>query len=343
MTKETIQKAREQVDNYEQAVNACLTLIHVYKWDETNNQPDGNVIYWIGKEFIPGNVTPDIALQLSRERGLIIELKQSLPKSNSEEKDFWKERFEQIKKYDVQLKGWTTEDEFVKQQELMMMVDQKLARRVSDYIKANNLSFKDFSKNFCVIQFGPASGLNPAIFLRVEYGEIDDFKTITFKRLNDGITVALEYLLCSGLSKIKLLDYKPPVIYLMSILWDHVFSSMIPEDAWRQAKMEDSRKLIEITVTVSKLKEILIENFTDSKSKQGIKEKWIEEAIENFIRLKLAKKKKETDEYIIKYRKKLAGERAGADRHSIFAELLYKSGVQFTLEEFGPEQKEANT
>lgn len=340
MTDGTIQKVLEHIDNYEQSVNACLTFIHIYKWDERTKSPTSNVLYWIGKDYEPGSLTPDITLQLSKDRGLVVELKESLPKNDSKEKDIWNDNFTQIQGYDAQLKGWKTDDGFVEQQELILVVDQKLVRKVIEYIQSKKFTFTHYSKNFCIIQYSPLTGLKNGILLRIEHGKIDDYKTITNKRLWEGIPVSLEYLFATGLSKIKLLDYKPPVVYLMSILWDHVFNSMLTEEAWRQAKMEERKRLIEVIVTVPKLKEILIENFADKNSKQGIKEKWIEEALENFVRLKLAKKNKSTGEYIIKYRKRIADEQTDTNKHRIFAELLYKSGVQFTLEEFNPKQKE---
>lgn len=340
MTEATIQKVLEHIDNYEQSVNACLTFIHIYKWDDRTNAPDGDVLFWIGKEYEPGSLTPDITIQLSKSRGLVIELKESLPKNDSKKKDLWSDNFTQIQGYDAQLKGWKTDDGFVGQQELILLVDQKLVRKVIEYIQSKKLAFTNHSKNFCIIQYSPLTGLKNGILLRIEHGKIDDHKAITNKRLYEGIPVSLEYLFATGLSKIKLLDYKPPVVYIMSILWDHVFSSMLTEEAWRQAKMEEGKRLIEITVTVQKLKEILIENFADKNSKQGIKEKWVEEALENFVRLKLAKKNKGTDEYVIKYRKRIADEHTDTNKHRVFAELLYKSGVQFRLEEFTPKEKE---
>jgi hypothetical protein len=333
MTDTKVQKVLEEVDNYEQSINACLTFIHIYKWDEKNNRPDVNILHWIGKEYLPGNVTPDITLQLSKERGIVVELKESLPQNNYKEEDYWKEKFEQIKNYDIQFEGWETENKKVIQQELVLIVDQKLVRRVVEYIKNNNLSFDKFSKNFCIIQYSPLTGLKNGTLLRIEEGKIEDFKTTTNKRLWEGIPVEFNYLFETGLSKIKFLDYKPPCVYMMSILWDFVFGSMLTEEDWRIAKMENSRKIIEIHVIASKLRDILIKNFADEHSKQGIKDKWIEEALENFVRLKLAVRKKGSDEYIIKYRKRITDEQSNQNKHQAFAELLYKTGVQFSLDD----------
>ena len=342
MNEEKIRKVLEDIDNYEQSVNASLTFIHIYKWDDKKNEPIGEVLYWIGKEFKPGDVTPDIAIQLTDDRGLILELKESLPKNNSEDNDYWKEKFDNIKKYDAQLEGWHTKNSKVNQQELVLLVDQKLSRKVVDYIQSNNLLFDTFSKNFGVIQYSPATGLKNGVLLRIEHGKLDDFRDVTNKRLWEGITVALEYLFSSGLSKIKFLDYRPNPVYIMSILWDHVFNATLTEEDWRNSKMEGGKRIIEIAVTIPNIREFLVNNFSDKNSKHGIKEKWVEEALENFVRLKLAKRAKVTGEYIIKYRKKIADETPDTNKHKVFAELLYKSGVQITLENFKKKHDDKN-
>jgi len=333
MTDEEIKKALEDVDNYEQAVNACLTFIHIYRWDDAKNRPDNEVLHCIGKLYTPGDVTPDITLQLSTIRGLVVELKRSFPQ-NSEIKDYWKDNFDELKKYDVQLVGWETPNKKVNQQELILIVDQKFTRKIIDYIEKNKIFFTDFSKNFCLVQYSPASGLAPGVFIRAEYGKIDDFKTKTTKSLSEGITVKLIHLLTTGLSQTKFLDYKPPIIYLMSTLWDHVFNTLPTAEDWRSYNTENSRKHILLTVTSSKLREFLSRNFADKNSSRGLKEEWIKEALENFVKLKLAERGKITGEYIIKYRKKIADEHDDANKHHVFAELLYKSGVQVPLGDF---------
>lgn len=331
MTKEGVRRVLEEINDYEQSLNVCLTFIHIYKWDDRSNKPDGTILYWIGKEYNPGGITPDVTLQLTHDRGLVVELKESLPRENPEGRDNWEKKFSQLKRYDTELEGWETESGKVAQQELVLIVDQKLVRRVIEYIKEKRLSFHDFSKNFCVMQYSPLVGRKQGVFLRIEDGEIDDFKTVTTRRLWEGISVDMNYLFNSGLSRIKFLDYPPPLVYTMSILWDHVFNTLLSDKDWRQAKMEGSRRFIRINVSKSELRDILARNFADEKSKQGIREKWVEEALESFVMLGLAEREKDSKEYTIKYRKKIPGEGPETSKQEIFAELLYKNGVQTTL------------
>lgn len=73
MSEETVQKILEEVDNYEQAINASLSFIHIYKWDEENERPNEKVKFWLGKGYNNGenNLTPDITIQLNGLRGIV--------------------------------------------------------------------------------------------------------------------------------------------------------------------------------------------------------------------------------------------------------------------------------
>src|SRR3989338_9913937 len=90
MAKNKVVEILDDIDDYEQSVNACLTIIHIYKWDDTNSRPDGTIINHIGKSYNPGGVTPDVTIQLSEKRGLVIELKVLCRKMSQKKKIFGK-------------------------------------------------------------------------------------------------------------------------------------------------------------------------------------------------------------------------------------------------------------
>ena len=108
MGEKEVNKVLEKIDDYEQSIHACLSLTHIYKWDEEAKKVDLNVAHWIGKEFSPNSLTPDIGLQLTNKRGLVVELKESLPQNGDNENDYWRDSFQQLKKYDSELVGWNT-------------------------------------------------------------------------------------------------------------------------------------------------------------------------------------------------------------------------------------------
>lgn len=324
-----VQKTLEEVDNYEQSVHATLTTLHIYKYDDDSRQIDPNIKSWFGKKMKPGDITPDLLIQLNANRGIVVELKRSLPK-NDESRDLWQTEFEQLKRYDCDMTGWETANKKITEQDLILLTSQKLGMIVSDYIDENNLTFNDFSKNFAVLEFNPASGIKHAIFLRKIKGNITDFKKITNDKLRNGITVALEYLLMSGLSKVKFVDTKPNIVYLMAVMWDFIFSSIPNEEDWRNARESKGGKIVEILVEIDDLRDKVNQNFTINSDNSVVKSEWIKEALENFVKIKLAKKNGSS--YTIKYRKKIKDEGENENKHRVFAELLYKEGIQTLLD-----------
>jgi hypothetical protein len=328
--RDKVQKTLEDVDNYEQSVNATLATLHIYKYDDTTKKIDASIKSWFGKKMNPGEITPDLLIQLDEQRGIITELKRSLPK-NEGDKDLWKEEFDQLKKYDSDLKGWETPNKKITEQDLILLTSQKIGIHVNDYIDEKNLSFKDFSKEFAVLQFNPASGIKQAVFLQKIKGKVTDYKKITNDRLRTGITVSLEYLLMSGLSKIKFIDVKPNIVYLMSIMWDFVFSSIPTEEDWRTARESKGGKIVEISIDVDDVRTKLNQNFTINGDNGVVKNEWVKEALENFVKIKLAKRN--VTGYSIKYRKKIKDEGESDNKHKVFADLLFKEGVQTSLEE----------
>ena len=257
-------------------------------------------------------------------------MKRSLPK-NEGNKDLWEEEFKQLKKYDQDLEGWDTSNKKISEQDLILLTSQKLGMNVNDYIDEKSLSFDDFSKSFAVLQFNPSSGIKQAVFLQKIKGEVTDYKKITNDRLRTGITVSVEYLLMSGLSKVKFIDTKPNIVYLMSIMWDFVFSSIPTEEDWRNARESKGGKIVEISVDVEDIKAQLNQNFTINGDNGVVKSDWVKEALENFVKIKLAKRN--SGKYSIKYRKKIKDEGENYNKHKVFAELLFKEGVQTSLEE----------
>ena len=326
-----VQKTLEDVDNYDQSVNATLAVLHLYKFDDSLKLIDQSIKSWFGKKMKPGDITPDLLIQLNDKRGVIIELKRSFPKNDKKGNDLWQEEFTQIKTYDQNLRGWETPTEKIEEQDLILLTSQKLGINVCDYIDGKQLTFNDFSKTFSVWQFNPSSGIKQAVFLQKIKGEVTDFKNVTNQRLRAGIPIALEYLLTSGLSKVKFIDYKPNAVYLMSVLWDFVFSSIPSDEDWRNARESKSGKLVDIPVKIDELRNILNQNFTLNGQNGVIKNEWIKEAIDNLVKLKLARKGKIDCDYVIKFRKKIKDEEEGTNKQKVFAELLFKEGIQTSL------------
>jgi hypothetical protein len=335
MSDENVQRAKEEVDEYEQAVNASLCFIHVYKWDENSAKPDKDVKHNIGKAYScnQNKVTPDITLRLGSNRCIVAELKPRLPRDSTH----WEEELKQVKKYDAPLTHSLSGEMVAMHQDLVLITNQRISKKIIAHIEEKGLSFRDHSKHFCVIQYGLATGSKVAYYLRKEYGSIEDFKTVTDRRwTQDGYTIEIgKHLINTGLINIRLLDYRPPSVYLMTLLWDHIFGPSVTEEHWRRRKGEGGKRFVELPVNVSELRNTLQQQFSDPAAEQSVQEAWIKEALDNFVKLKLAKKLKgQGKDYVIKYTKKIKGQNGDGDKKRLFAELLFKEGTQSELTSF---------
>lgn len=334
MRENYVKKVIENINDYEQSLQASLAFIHLYKWDQQTSKIRQNVIHYFGKVFNPGSVTPDISILLDNKRGIVIEVKSSLPRNESNENnDLWIDIIEQLSKYDKKLKGWETDNKNVSQQELVLLMNQKFVVKFKNYLKSKQATFENHNKNFSIMQYGPAPGHTEAIFIQKREGSIDDFNDITDERFDIGIPIARKFLINSGLFEIKFMDNEPPSEYLMDILWKHIFSSKIPENEWREARVS-TNKQIKIKVNIINLTKELAKHYTDQKSTRCIKKKWIDKALRNFVALKLAEKDDKQNIYYIKYRKQLKGITETQNQHEIFAELLYEHNSQKTMDDF---------
>jgi len=330
-----IERMLDDVDNYTQSLNASLCFIHIFIWDKENNRVYSDVKYFIGKAYQPNDITPDITLLLPNRRGLIVECKRSISRNEDSSRDEWQKIIDQLKKYDDTLTGWDTSGGNVDQQELILLINQKYSKIFVDYLNNKKQTFNKISKNFCVVRYSRDMGRNEAIVFTIEDGEFDDFRELTMDKIKYHITVSLMFLISSKLKKIFFLDEFPPSIYTMSILWDYVFSSMITEEEWRNAKEESDRvRIIEIIVTKKQLRDFITENFCDRNARHSVKESWIEEALDNFIKIKLAKRNRAHGEYTIKYRKNITSESESDNKTEVFARLLCEKNIQLQMDEF---------
>ncbi len=62
------------------------------------------------------------------------------------------------------------------------------------------------------------------------------------------------------------------------------------------------------------------------------------QAKDSYLKLKLAKRGRERNDYLINYRKKI-GDETDSNKHRVFAELLFGDGVQKTISESTNEQQ----
>ncbi|MHA1490669.1 MAG: hypothetical protein ACTSRI_13555 [Promethearchaeota archaeon] len=247
----------------------------------------------------PNNeVTPDLIVQLNNSYGIICEAKKSFPKN----KEYWNKNFEQLIKYDDDLRGWKTKDKYINISDLVLLSHYKLKVEISDYLE-EAISNNDlrFNKKFCLIAFQRAQEVKIAINLEKGYGNLSDH--ILDERFRKIIPVPLYNVV--PLSNIKLFDEKPELPYIMELLWGKIFSQYPTMEEYMESR---GIKILNITVNIDQLTEQLRIQYTDYDENDNRQPsipdtKWIKEAMEMFVELNYAKKD-ETDEntYIVKYK-----------------------------------------
>jgi hypothetical protein len=195
--------------------------------------------------------------------------------------------FEQLMSYDDDLKGWPTENEKIVSHDIILLLHQTRAAIVHRFYQENQDSKISFKKPFIMIQFNRADERQPYYFFQKTIGTLTE-KTVD-ERLTDGVSVPMEIFI-KEYSTIKIYDGKPPIPYLMELIWTNV---VLPA-AFEDQKFEKLRKnqKIEVILKVDKIIEELYQGFSffslcrDSSERQPMipRGEWVLEACEQFIK-----------------------------------------------------------
>lgn len=306
MSEKRVQKILEKIDDYAQTLEAMISFSHVLRYDDKIKNFRPNSYSFIARKMNTTKnnrinpeieVTPDLIVQLNRNYGIITEAKKSLPQNQK----FWKRKFDQLEKYDDNLQGWKTENEYIDTSDLVLIVHYKISVEVSDYIdkriKNNSLVF---DRNFSLIAFQRSQNRKLTITLAKSYGDLSN--TNLDNRFRKIVRVPYDELIIH-FNRIKFYDDKPELPYIMDILWNNVFNQYPQIEEFMEAK---GKKIINIRVNINDLTEKLRIQFSDylegdRRQKAIPATKWIREAMEMFVKLNYAKKNG-NDDYIVKYK-----------------------------------------
>jgi len=120
-----LRKILNEVEDYEETVNAIIAFSHEVRWDRGNTRIVSGSLFMIGRrmgKIDPAKASehalaPDIVIQLDSRYGVVAEVKKRIPL----ERSYWDETFEQINKYDEDLIGWVTPDETIENYDLALL------------------------------------------------------------------------------------------------------------------------------------------------------------------------------------------------------------------------------
>ncbi|MCF8082581.1 MAG: hypothetical protein K9M96_05775 [Deltaproteobacteria bacterium] len=209
-------------------------------------------------------------------------MKRNLPK----DKELWIGTFEQLMKYDYDFLGWPSEDSKVTSHDVTLLIHQFRSGALANFYNDN----KDrigFKKPFAIVGFSRSDdGGKHYYFFKKELGSLS-FAYVD-KCLDDGVPVPMDVLI-SKYSTIKLTDDRPPLPYLMHIIWDHVVLPIASEN--EKFRYLRKKQKIEVLLTIDQIVEVLrkgfsfavLQSYNDDHQTKTPRRAWVVEACDEFI------------------------------------------------------------
>lgn len=295
---------QDQIDDYKDSICAIIGFVNLFRFDDKSKKMKEEIKITQGRRMktsssnriSPNNeVTPDFCIQDPSNNGIIGEVKKSFPL----DQNYWKDDFNQLMSYDDDLLNWLTTSGKITDHEIILLPEQSRSRLVIKYFEDRKDKEIIFNKNFIIVEFNRNDQGKGYFFFRKEYGNFKYFKD-EGARLDLGVQVPLEKLML-WYEKIKLYDSKPPLPYLLHLIWENIILLRASEKESFSVLRRNSKMPIDITI--DQIVNELHENYSfkslnaDNGSYQPkipIKS-WIKETINALISFKLAEWKNETN------------------------------------------------
>jgi len=243
MIDETI--IRTEIDNYEFACNNVVVFEKLFLDAISAKTHQGRKLRTSTNNKISPDtdVTPDLVFEEKNNSDgykAVNEIKAWFPK----DKKYWYDIAEQLKKYDDNLTNWEFGNN--SNHDIMLTTDPQFTNKFKDYVAQLGLEEKiKIDRNLIIMESFRKERAFHSIFVRKHSGNINN--TILNKQFTDGVDVPMHNVV-NDLEKIKFYDSKPPDVYTMLIMWDHIFSKYIVS----RKKREDlnQNKIVEIELKV---------------------------------------------------------------------------------------------
>lgn len=294
-------KIRDEINDYEQTIHAIVGFMNFFLYDPARRERRDDVIAFQGRRFSPSPgksinekgervdyVTPDIGILLQSKSGVIGEVKKSFPLDQKH----WVKAFEQLMKYDDDLIGWPTEDEKINSHDIVLILHQTRGARVSEFYETHKEREIEIKRPFSIVEFNRSDEEKSYYFFRKTLGDLSEKEVDT--QLKYGVSVPMEVFI--GIySTIKLYDDKPPLPYLLELIWTHVVLERARESD-QYIKLRKNQKM-EVDLEVETIIEELHKGFSfralydkDSDRQPRIpKREWVLRACNKLVELKEAK------------------------------------------------------
>jgi hypothetical protein len=238
------------------------------------------------------DVTPDVQIEAPIPPGAaryraVNEIKANLPSNQN----FWAADIDQLRKYDDELSNWSRA--FPNPHDILFTTNELRVRALNDYLQSKGITFR---RKFAILHSTRMEQSNTFIIVRKDFGEISD--TILEEKLSNGVGVNVIHII-QEISQMKFYDARPPVVYTMMIIWDHVLKSFTDFKSLRALR---GRQAFPIGVTIDQIREKLL-HFTPETNSTCVHREWVKEALDGFCDIGVASVLNENEgKYEIRFR-----------------------------------------
>lgn len=222
-------------------------------------------------------VKPDVQIEApvppeAAKYHAVNEIKANLPANH----DFWERDVDQLQKYDDELAGWSRD--FPNPHDILFTTNDLRVNAVNDYLSEKGITFK---RKFAILHSTRMEQNNTFINVRKDFGHVSD--PALEKLLSDGVGVNAIHVV-KDINQMKFYDARPPVVYTMMIIWDHVLKTLTD---FNKLKALRGRQAFPIAVTIDQIKEKLTQ-FAPESNSTCVDRDWVKEALEGFCDIGVA-------------------------------------------------------
>lgn len=294
---EYLRSNRIAIDDYLGSIRGLFAFVEAVRFDTSTRTPKLGSRIGYGRRMnqnVRGGtqVTPDVVVQLDNKYGIITEVKKHFAEGKTA-------HFDQIKKYDISLNGWWTEDALIPKHDITLLTYLTSVVDAADTLDLWENEGNKFDNNFIIIGYVYSDTVTPSLILKKERGELSysEFDS----ELRKGIHFPI-LSLGSVIGNIKFYDAAPPLIHTMVVLYENIlplFGSLIEfEQSEGEVDVEVRCSINEIT---EKVAELCCPIRNDDRDPKLPKLDWVRLALTKLEEIGLAEKvTKKSDNYIIK-------------------------------------------
>lgn len=198
-------------------------------------------------------VTPDLGVLLPNAAGVLAEVKLSFPRDEAH----WMDDFKQLMSYDVELDGWPSADGRVSTHDVVLITEQGRAVAVTKFFELRNGNDISFLRPFAIIACNRSDNRQPYYYFERRCGKLSNSTVDAL--LENGKKVPMQKLL-DKYATVKLYDAKPPLPYMMDLIWTNVVIDMARECP-KFSKLTKRQKL-SVEVAIDDIVQRLRDGFT---------------------------------------------------------------------------------